>query len=210
MLTKILRSYFLERYQKQRHKTTISCSFKEEHFLQKLYLGLTNISVKRLHLVPNIKSANNILDVGCGTGEVAEYIRNFLNFQTKLLGVDLERNPDLRDFIHFYQCDIDENDLPFEDSKFDVVISNFLIEHLRYPKRLFLEVHRVLRPGGYFYCTTEYFTSLFCSDSWNFYSDPTHIRPWTKRSLRSLCALRDLGEDRLYNSQKALRPHLMF
>ncbi|MFN3533915.1 MAG: class I SAM-dependent methyltransferase [Desulfatiglandales bacterium] len=124
---------------------------KKNTFFKKLYLRLTNISVKRLHLIPNIKSANNILNIGCGTGEVAEYVRNFLNFHTKLLGVDMERNPELRDFIHFYQCDIDENDLPFEDGEFDVVISNFSIEHLRYPQRLFLEVHRVLRAGGYFY-----------------------------------------------------------
>lgn len=157
--------------------------------LYRLYLRLTNISVKKLSAIPNIRRASKVLDIGCGTGENLEYIRKFLNPSAELYGVDLEKNPVLPDYVSFLPCDIEEESLPFEESTFDAVISNFVIEHLRNPQRLFAESYRVLKGGGYFYCTTDYYTSLFCPEGYNFYSDPTHIRPWTKKSLKTLAKM---------------------
>lgn len=158
-------------------------------FMYKLYLRLTNISVKKLSAIPNVKSASKILDIGCGTGEVFEYIKKFLNPSADLFGIDLERNPLLPDYVNFNRCDLEEELLPFEDNSFDLAVSNFLIEHLKNPQKLFTESFRVLKSGGYFYCSTEYYTSLFCPEGYNFYSDPTYIRPWTKKSLKTLAKM---------------------
>ncbi len=155
-------------------------------FLTKLYFRLTNISVKKLKEIPNITMASNVLDIGCGTGETLNYIKNFINPNTDLYGVDVEKNPYLDKNISFSLCDIDNDKLPYEENKFDVVITNFVLEHLKNPQNLFLESFRVLKPGGFFYCSTDYYTSIYCPDYWNFYSDPTHVRPWTKRSLKTL------------------------
>ena len=38
--------------------------------------------------------------------------------------------------------------LPFKNGTFDLVISTELIEHVRYPKKVFEEVHRVLKSDG--------------------------------------------------------------
>lgn len=159
---------------------------KDSPFFYKLFLRLTNISTKKLSSIPNIKQANSILDIGCGMGESLEYIKKFLNPNAMMYGLDLEKNPEIKDFIKFYQGNIEEERLPFEDNTFDVVISNFVLEHLYQPQKLFLESFRVLKSGGYFYCSTEYYTSIFCPDYYNFYQDPTHVRPWTKRSLKTL------------------------
>lgn len=156
---------------------------------QKLYYRLTNISVKKLNQIPNIRMAKHILDIGCGTGELLEYVKRFINAQAEFYGVDLEKNPDLPDYINFQGCDLEEGLLPFGEGSFDLVISNFVVEHLKNPQKLFLESFRVLKPKGYFYLTTEYYTSIFYPDYWNFYSDPTHIRPWTKRSLKTLAKM---------------------
>ncbi|ADO46022.1 Methyltransferase type 11 [Hydrogenobacter thermophilus TK-6] len=156
---------------------------------EKIYYRLTNISVKKLIKIPNIKTASKVLDVGCGTGEVLNYIKKFINPSAELYGVDLEKNPVLPDYVSFLRCDIEEETLPFEENSFDIVISNFVIEHLKNPQKLFTEGYRVLKRGGYFYCTTEYYTSLFCPDGYNFYSDPTHVRPWTKKSLKTLAKM---------------------
>lgn len=157
--------------------------------LYKLFFKLTNISTKKLHLIPNIYTAKNILDIGCGAGETLIFINRFMNKSSKLYGVDLEKNELLDNSINFIKCDIDEDNLDIEKEYFDVVLSNFVIEHLKNPQRLFLEAYRVLKNGGYFYCSTEYYTSIFCPDYYNFYSDPTHIRPWTKRALKSLAVM---------------------
>lgn len=160
---------------------------KRNKKLFKLYLRLINISVKKLKKLDNIgKEGIKILDIGCGTGSTLLYIHEFINNNAEFYGVDLEINPCLPEFVKFERCDIEEERLPFDDESFDIVISNFVIEHLRKPEKLFSEALRVLRKGGFFYCTTEYYISLYTPDYWNFFSDPTHVRPWTKRSLNTL------------------------
>lgn len=158
-------------------------------FLYKLYMRLTDIPVKKLSSVPNIKNADKILDVGCGTGNIIDYISRFLNPKAKFYCLDLDKNPVLSEKIEFSKCDVDVETFPFSDNEFDVVISFFVIEHLKNPQNLFSEAFRTLKSGGYFYCVTEYYTSIFCSDGYNFYSDPTHVRPWTKKSLSTLAEM---------------------
>lgn len=163
---------------------------KKHKFLFKIYLRLTNISVKKLRAIKNITYDDiKILDIGCGTGSTLFYIHEFINKTADFYGVDLEKNPCLPEFVKIEKCDIDEQNLPFEDEFFDIVISNFVIEHLRKPQRLFDEAKRVLKKDGFFYCSTEYYTSLFVPDYWNFFSDPTHVRPWTKRSFHTLAKI---------------------
>lgn len=154
--------------------------------LKKIYYRLTNISVKKLKTIPKISQASNILDIGCGTGDTLRYIKEYINPDAKLYGIDIDKNTYLPDFVEFKSCNIEHSSLPYEDNTFDIVISNFVLEHLQNPQKLFEESFRILKKGGYFYCSTDYYTSLFCPDYWNFYSDPTHVRPWTKRSLKIL------------------------
>ena len=45
-------------------------------------------------------------------------------------------------------CNDFEN-LTFEDSQFDLVISQDVFEHVSLPEKAFREIHRVLKPGGY-------------------------------------------------------------
>lgn len=139
-----------------------------------------------LKLIPNIKSAKKILDIGCGQADTLKFINEYVNSTAELYGVDLEKNKNIPSFVKFYEVDIDEEKLPFENEYFDTVISTFVLEHLKNPQQLFLETNRVLKKAGYFYCITENYTSVFLPGRFNFYSDPTHIRPWTKKSLKAL------------------------
>lgn len=45
----------------------------------------------------------------------------------------------------------DAHDLPFEDSVFDAVVCQAVLEHVADPQRVVSEIHRVLRPGGLVY-----------------------------------------------------------
>jgi len=176
--------------EKERGVKKIAKNFAcKNDFLYKLYMRLTDIPIKKLSSVPNIKNADKILDVGCGTGNIIDYIGRFLNPKAKFYCLDLDKNPLLSEKIEFSKCDVDVEAFLFSDNEFDVVISSFVIEHLKNPQNLFSETFRTLKSGGYFYCVTDYYTSVFCPDGYNFYSDPTHVRPWTKKSLSTLAEM---------------------
>lgn len=52
------------------------------------------------------------------------------------------------------------NDLPFPDESFDCVMSCSMLEHDRYFWRSTREVHRVLRPGGFFVAGVPIYMTL--------------------------------------------------
>ncbi|MCS7203728.1 MAG: class I SAM-dependent methyltransferase [Thermodesulfovibrio sp.] len=167
--------------------------FIEKNFkystIKKLYFTLSRVAIFYLRYIPNISVSKYILDIGCGPGESLDYIKRYVNSDAELFGIDLDRNKNLSEFVNFFQVDVDENKLPFHDSFFDIVISTFVLEHLKNPQKLFTEVKRVLKNRGYFYCVTENYTSIFLPGKFNFYSDPTHVRPWTKESLKALAQM---------------------
>jgi SAM-dependent methyltransferase len=43
----------------------------------------------------------------------------------------------------------DLHDIPFEDNKFDVILCNHVLEHVKDDHRCMTELHRVLKPGGF-------------------------------------------------------------
>jgi SAM-dependent methyltransferase len=88
-----------------------------------------------------------VLEAGCGrTTRLAERRERI----ARLVGVDLEEaagreNAALDEFV---AADLHAR-LPFSDGSFDLVYSNFVVEHLTDPPRVFAEWRRVLRPGGH-------------------------------------------------------------
>jgi SAM-dependent methyltransferase len=87
------------------------------------------------------------LDLGAGAGIVEQM--NFKGLAASVCGVDLDprvvENPML-DEGRVANADR----IPYEDSRFDVVFSDNVLEHLDNPLQAFREVERVLKPGGVF------------------------------------------------------------
>lgn len=80
---------------------------------------------------------------------------------------ELARNDRLSDFT---VADLNhEPHLPFQDNSFDVVVCSVSVEYLTQPVEVFVEVARVLRPGGRFIVTF--------SDRW---FPPKVVRIWTE------------------------------
>lgn len=162
---------------------------RKNPMLFKRYCKLISWPIRKLNLLKSIYTAKRILDIGVGTGFILQYIRDYLNPSATFYGIDLDKNPAMPSYIIFKKVDLERQELPFPSNFFEIVISTFVIEHLHSPGRVFEETYRVLRSGGEFYLVTEYYTTLFLPDYWNFYQDPTHVRPYTKRSLNILAEM---------------------
>ncbi len=97
---------------------------------------------------------HRVLEIGCGGG-------NFLYLNRKkwksLVGVDVLKNliESARDRTYlvpsnFILSDFGLNKMPFKTSSFDLVISIATLQYIYDLDLLFTEIHRVLRPKGYF------------------------------------------------------------
>ncbi len=90
----------------------------------------------------------SILDVGTGTGKLAEAVEQALS-GARVIGVDFTL-PMLRQAPRGlrFAC-ADALQLPFADGRFDAVVSGFLIRNLADIAAGIAEQVRVLRPGGW-------------------------------------------------------------
>lgn len=98
-----------------------------------------------------------ILDVGCGVGT---YVRNFRQFSDEVYGIDVEAVRVRKGAEQLPNLLLASSDtLPFPDASFDVVFLNEVIEHVRNDRATFVELARVLRPGGHavFYAPNRFY-----------------------------------------------------
>jgi SAM-dependent methyltransferase len=105
-----------------------------------------------------------VLDVGCG--------------QNKWPGaVGLDISPDTAADV---VADLNEFPYPLEDGRFDQILCQDVIEHVREPLRFLSELHRVAKPGARIHVRTPHFSSLLA------YGDPTHEHIFSALAFRTL------------------------
>jgi len=83
---------------------------------------------------------------------------------------------------------------PFPDAEFDVIVMWDIIEHLRNPVLALKEVHRMLKPGGYCFISTDdasnWFINLLGTKWWGI-APPLHLCHFSKKGM--LAALGHAG-----------------
>lgn len=100
-----------------------------------------------------LSTRKRILDVGCGTG----YISNWISSETnaEVFGVDISTSVDEarkhfcsndKQNLQFIQADIAE--LPFKNEFFDLIVCKEVIHHTPEPRKNFSKLANLLAPGG--------------------------------------------------------------
>ncbi len=89
-------------------------------------------------------SSATVLDCGCGFGRLVNALRDV---GISAYGCDL---PDSLKTVSeiFRSISLSPYKLPFEDNSIDVVLTNSILEHVHDHRALYLEIKRVLKPGG--------------------------------------------------------------
>ncbi len=102
--------------------------------------ALFNVLVRYLQPKPG----EAILDLGCSRGF---YVRAMETFTDGVVGVDVSESS-LKGAVSPRVRYGDINNLEFEDASFDKAYSLHTVEHLPDLRKFFIEMARVLRPGG--------------------------------------------------------------
>ena len=103
-----------------------------------------------------------LLDVGCGDGYITELITK--NKKLESYGVDIvDSNIEKarKRGIAVKKCDLQNEDLPFEDNSFELVFAGEILEHLSVPENMINEIHRVLKKDGIFIATVPNIASWY-------------------------------------------------
>jgi len=125
-----------------------------DDFIKKLELQALETAEERLplYLEIDLKDANLILDVGCGSGMVTRDIARLT--KGKVIAIDGSEDmicvakKVLKDFKNVELKVGNAEKLPFEDNTFDVVTCNLVLMWANTPQKVVCEMARVVKPGG--------------------------------------------------------------
>ena len=168
-------------------------------------LVVSNINTRDIAEPPSDRNTTTILEIGPGPQNKTTL---FLTTKcARLDGLDIDEraksNPDL-DRIFIY----DGNIFPVKDAAYDLVVADYVMEHVQDPLIMLKQIHRVLRPGGQFVFRTpniyhyvsiisrftpHQFHLAFANKARNISEDaidpyPTHYRFNSTRKIAKLAA----------------------
>jgi 2-polyprenyl-3-methyl-5-hydroxy-6-metoxy-1,4-benzoquinol methylase len=161
----------------------------QTNFFNLMKLGLRDIRFDTFyHTVQD--GSRKFLDIGCATGLLLDHIRS-KGWSTK--GVEICR-PSVEYAKRVFDLDVFQGTLDeasFPKGSFDVVHFSHVIEHVSEPKKMLLEIRRVVKDDGHVIVTTpnvDGWHVRFAGPEWRS-AIPDHIYLFSQKTLRRLLEL---------------------
>ena len=121
-------------------------------------LGVHRIWKKNLLNMMNPHSNQKLIDVACGTGDIAKLFLNYTNKNSQITCVDPNKEmiKKAREKLNIYKnlnlVIGSAEKLPLHEHSFDFYTISFGLRNTKSLNKTLLEAYRVLKPGGRFLC----------------------------------------------------------
>ena len=121
-------------------------------------LGIHRLWKKNLINMMNPSQNQNLIDVACGTGDIAKLFLNYVNKRSQITCVDPNKHmlnkgkEKLNKFKNLNWIISTAEKLPLSDNKFDFYTISFGLRNTKNLNKTLTEAYRVLKPGGRYLC----------------------------------------------------------
>lgn len=161
-----------------------SNSHPNTHLLKKMVM--LPFRIKYQHCIPFVEGGR-LLDIGCGNGTEL-YKLKLMGWDVYGVEIDAEASERARSKgLSLFTGELLEANYP--DHFFHVVRMSFVLEHLRNPKEVLLEIKRVLMPKGRVYISVQNARSLnywLFRKCWFSLDVPRHLFSFTPETIQKL------------------------
>ncbi len=105
----------------------------------------------------DLKKGDKVFELGCGKGRVAAHLASISGAQITGINIDQEQLDNAKQFAeknmisnlcHFVNADLNDLPIPYPDNSFDAVYEIQALSLSKDLEKLFVEIARVLKPGG--------------------------------------------------------------
>jgi len=121
-------------------------------------LGVHRSWKKNLINMMNPSKNQNLIDVACGTGDIAKLFLKSVNYSSHITCVDPNKGmiakgkEKLKQYKNLNWVISSAENLPIDSNKFDFYTISFGLRNTKDIKKTLKEAYRVLKPGGRFFC----------------------------------------------------------
>jgi 2-polyprenyl-3-methyl-5-hydroxy-6-metoxy-1,4-benzoquinol methylase len=156
-----------------------------------------------------------VLDIGCGNGFVAMQLAQFghsvVGVDASADGIKIARSA--YPLVRFEVCSLYDDRLPdIVGTSVECIIALEVVEHLFYPKKLFEQSYRILKPGGYLIISTPYHgylknLAMSLLNAWDrhftVHWEGGHIKFFSKKTLAMMATSKGLRHPRFHGVGRA-------
>ncbi len=122
--------------------------FRKYYNQEGIEYGINSTRKRKILELINNAQGKKVLDVGCATGYLGQAIKELGN---EVVGIDVSQRAAKeaqKVLDKVLVLDIQEDDLPFPENYFDIIILAETIEHLFWPEEVIEKIKRVLKDDG--------------------------------------------------------------